>query len=67
VALALSASGRQGHPGPAAAAGIGIALSPGSIDRWNQRKGESTVPILLWLLGVPFSVIIILWLLGVFS
>jgi hypothetical protein len=30
-------------------------------------KGERRVPLILWLLGVPLSVIIILWLLGVFS
>jgi hypothetical protein len=28
--------------------------------------GGTTMPLILWLLGVPLSLIIILWLLGVF-
>jgi hypothetical protein len=36
-------------------------------NRTTSAKGGTQVPILLWLLGVPLSVIIILWLLGVFS
>jgi hypothetical protein len=31
-----------------------------------RDKEEHTMPLILWLLGVPLSVIIILWLLGVF-
>jgi lipid-A-disaccharide synthase-like uncharacterized protein len=34
-------------------------------NRKNQKKKEITMPIILWLLGVPLSLIIILWLLGV--
>jgi hypothetical protein len=30
-------------------------------------EGGSKMPIILWLLGVPLSLIVILWLLGVFS
>ena len=30
----------------------------------SHRQGEPQMPILLWLLGVPFSLIIILMLLG---
>lgn len=30
-----------------------------------MRKGERTMPIILWLLGVPISVILLLMLFGV--
>ena len=28
---------------------------------------EATMPVILWLLGVPFSLLVVLWLFGVFS
>jgi hypothetical protein len=29
------------------------------------RRGEMAMPVILWLLGVPLTLIIILWLIGV--
>jgi hypothetical protein len=31
----------------------------------TQQKLEAKMPILLWLLGVPVTLIIILWLIGI--
>jgi len=31
----------------------------------NEREGGVVIPLILWLLGVPLSLIIILWLIGV--
>ena len=47
------------------ATGIPLALGQ-SRTASGFRKEVCMVPLLLWLLGVPLSVIIILWLLGVF-
>jgi hypothetical protein len=34
----------------------------------HAKGGDRTMmPLILWLLGVPLSLIIVLWLLGVFS
>jgi hypothetical protein len=41
--------------------------------RWAARGAgslhgkEKHMPVILWILGVPLSLILILWLLGVFS
>ena len=32
----------------------------------NARKKEASMPVILWLLGVPLSLILVLWLVGVF-
>jgi hypothetical protein len=64
VALALSVPQLQARAGAAGPpTGIGIAISPVSI----ARQGDYMVLLLLWLLGVPLSVIVILWLLGILS
>ncbi len=31
----------------------------------KQQDWETIMPILLWLLGVPLSVVLVLWLVGV--
>jgi hypothetical protein len=31
----------------------------------RRREGDVAMPLILWLLGVPLSLIIILWLMGV--
>jgi hypothetical protein len=61
--MAPSVPELQARSGATVPAGIGLAFSPGRID----RKGDIMVPLLLWLLGVPLSVIVILWLLGIMS
>jgi len=38
----------------------GIARSP-----WQTTDGSEPMPIILWLLGVPLSIVIVLWLIGV--
>jgi hypothetical protein len=30
-----------------------------------EEEGRAVIPLILWLLGVPLSLIIILWLIGV--
>jgi hypothetical protein len=37
----------------------------GGLDEEGARR-RRTMPVILWLLGVPLSLIIVLWLLGVF-
>jgi hypothetical protein len=32
----------------------------------QQQKTEAKMPVILWLLGVPLSLILVLWLVGVF-
>jgi hypothetical protein len=32
----------------------------------SEIKTEATMPVILWLLGVPLSLILVLWLVGVF-
>jgi hypothetical protein len=39
---------------------FGAARSP-----WQTRHGSEPMPIILWLLGVPLSIVIVLWLIGV--
>jgi hypothetical protein len=34
---------------------------------WRAREEEATMPIILWLLGVPLSIIVLLMLFGVVS
>jgi hypothetical protein len=34
-------------------------------DRDRKFREEATMPLILWLLGVPLSVVIVLWLIGV--
>ena len=31
----------------------------------NEARRETAMPLILWLLGVPLSLIVILWLIGV--
>jgi hypothetical protein len=38
----------------------GIARSP-----CQKTHGSEPMPIILWLLGVPLSIVIVLWLIGV--
>jgi hypothetical protein len=33
---------------------------------WGRKNKEATVPVILWLLGVPLSLIILLMLFGFF-
>jgi hypothetical protein len=35
---------------------------------WNQQppQGENTMPVILWLLGVPLGIVLLLMLFGVF-
>lgn len=40
--------------------------APPFVSRQDRLEEEAAVPIILWLLGVPLSVIIVLWLIGVF-
>ena len=51
------------------ALGTRLALLPGKAGRpagaRTTRRGEMAMPLILWLLGVPLSLIIILWLIGV--
>jgi hypothetical protein len=35
------------------------------LSRYNRSEGVKPMPILLWLLGVPLSVVVILWLVHV--
>jgi hypothetical protein len=32
----------------------------------NHQLKEAAMPVILWLLGVPLSLILVLWLVGVF-
>lgn len=31
----------------------------------NNQQKEKTMPLILWLLGVPLSIVLLLWLLGI--
>ncbi|MGC2855184.1 hypothetical protein ACM64Y_06885 [Novispirillum sp. DQ9] len=42
-----------------------LAVAPLVCRRRDQERREF-MPIILWLLGVPLSLIIVLWLVGVF-
>lgn len=33
---------------------------------WRDQDRRESMPIILWLLGVPLSLVIVLWLVGVF-
>ena len=39
--------------------------APACLSRYNRSEGVKPMPILLWLLGVPLSVVVVLWLVHV--
>jgi hypothetical protein len=48
--------------------GMRLAFSPGMAwftPKIDTRRGGESMPLILWLLGVPLSLVLILWLFGV--
>jgi hypothetical protein len=55
-------------PPRAARQGTLMELPPHQhVDVPSEKTTEATMPVILWLLGVPLSLILVLWLAGVFS
>jgi hypothetical protein len=57
-------------PGPRASlqrrlASVARGLRYRSASAPLRRQKEHTMPVLLWLLGVPLGLIVVLWLLGI--
>jgi hypothetical protein len=42
-----------------------VLWQPGVAGKNETEKMEATMPVILWLLGVPLSLVLVLWLVGV--